>query len=89
VSVRRSDNSVAVEVADSGAGIDPDSTTHLFDRFKPDLNLDSNSGQGAGLGLYLARRVAELHDGTITVKSTKGNGSRFKIELPDGRPHAA
>jgi signal transduction histidine kinase len=45
--------------------------------------------EGAGLGLYLAGRIAELHDGTIEVSSTLGKGTKFVMILPQGDYGAA
>jgi signal transduction histidine kinase len=59
--------------------------------FQPFTQLDSSLTRqhaGTGLGLVLARRMAELHGGTVQVESTPGAGSRFTITLPwsPGRP---
>ncbi len=64
-----------IDVADSGPGIDEDRLPALFERFQ-------RSDSGSGLGLAIARRVVERHGGTIKVKTAKGQGSTFTIELP-------
>jgi signal transduction histidine kinase len=67
-----------VEVIDEGPGIPADLLPHIFDRFR--------SGKvrqgGLGLGLYLARRIAEMHGGEITVESETGKGARFRLYIP-------
>ena len=64
-----------IVVADSGPGIEEDRLPRLFERFQ-------RSDSGSGLGLAIARRVVERHGGTIRVKTSRGAGSTFTIELP-------
>jgi signal transduction histidine kinase len=59
-------------VRDNGIGIDPRYTGQIFDL---GLKLDKARGGGPGYGLYLARKVAEAHGGTVTVESALGEGS--------------
>ena len=66
-------------VRDNGIGIDPRYTSQIFD---PGLKLDKTRGGGPGYGLYLARKVAEAHGGTVTVESAPGEGSTFCLALP-------
>ena len=66
-------------VRDNGIGIDPRYTGQIFD---PGLKLDKSRGGGPGYGLYLARKVAEEHGGTVTVESALGEGSTFCLTLP-------
>ena len=61
-------------VRDNGIGIDPRYTGQIFDL---GLKLDKARGGGPGYGLYLARKVAEGHGGTVTVESAPGEGSTF------------
>ena len=67
-----------VEVADEGPGIPHDMLPHLFDRY---VTGGGRRG-GLGLGLYLAKRIAEVHGGDITVQSTPNQGTRFTLSLP-------
>ena len=72
---------MVVGIEDSGPGIDPAHLDHLFDPFFS----GRSAGRGKGLGLSIAWRVAETHDGSIR-HATIGNGpTRFEIELPEGR----
>ena len=64
-----------INVVDSGPGIDEERLPALFERFQ-------RSDSGSGLGLAIARRVVERHGGTIRVKTARGAGSTFTIELP-------
>ena len=73
-----SSNYVAIEIADTGQGIDPDEQAVLFERFRQ----GSHKRSGSGLGLYLSRRIAEAHQGTIQLKSELGKGSVFTVYLP-------
>jgi light-regulated signal transduction histidine kinase (bacteriophytochrome) len=65
-------------VRDNGIGIDPRYTGQIFDL---GLKLDKARGGGPGYGLYLARKVAEEHGGTVTVESAPGEGSTFCLTL--------
>ncbi|HEX2035306.1 MAG TPA: HAMP domain-containing sensor histidine kinase [Chloroflexota bacterium] len=69
-----------VTVSDQGPGIPAELVPRLFERFA--LGPGST---GLGLGLYLARRLAEAHGGTLTVDSTLGAGTHFTLALPAGR----
>lgn len=64
-------------VLDQGPGIDPALLPTLFKRFSP-----GPRSNGLGLGLYLARGVAEAHGGTVTAQSTLGEGTSFQMTLP-------
>lgn len=72
------DQSVIVEVKDTGIGITPEEQMTLFERFKK----GNHQRQGNGLGLYLSRQIIKAHQGSITVESEIGNGSIFTICLP-------
>ncbi len=86
VSARASADGVEVEVADTGPGLAPDDLQRVFDRFyRADPSRSRNTG-GTGLGLTIARRLVEAHGGSIEAESVVGQGSRFTIRLPAGRP---
>ncbi len=71
-----------IDVSDSGIGIDATILPHIFDRFyKADAARPTGQG-GMGLGLSIARKIIEMHGGTITAASTPGKGSTFTIALP-------
>lgn len=73
-------DSVLVQVRDSGPGIAPEHLPHLFERFyKADR---SRRDQGTGLGLAIAKHIVELHGGEIGVESTQGAGATFWFTLP-------
>jgi signal transduction histidine kinase len=75
LSVERGSGGPVIAVADEGPGIEEDRLPRLFERFQ-------RSDSGSGLGLAIARRVVERHGGTIRVKTARGEGSTFRIELP-------
>lgn len=82
VSTRRNDGCLEIAVTDTGIGIAREDLAKLF---KPLIQLDAGLARrrgGVGLGLALARRLAELHGGTIEVESEAGKGSRFTLRLP-------
>lgn len=80
-----------IDVIDTGIGLSPDLLTRAFDLFaQADRTLDRSEG-GLGIGLTVARKLAEMHGGTIEVRSEGlGHGSTFTVRLPLGdRPFAA
>ncbi|MEM8931352.1 MAG: HAMP domain-containing sensor histidine kinase [Acidobacteriota bacterium] len=79
VLLRRIDDRVFLQVEDTGCGIAADDLPHIFDRFYRSRGL---SATGAGLGLAIAQRIAELHGGRLRVESQVGVGSRFSFDLP-------
>jgi PAS domain S-box-containing protein len=82
VSARRADGALEIAVADTGIGIAQEDLTKLFKPFDQlDAGLARKHG-GVGVGLALARRLAELHGGTIEVESEPGKGSTFTLRLP-------
>ena len=82
VQARAADEAVEISVSDTGPGIAPDDLPRLFDRFYRADPSRSRSTGGSGLGLTIARRLAEAHGGTIEAESALGQGSRFIIRLP-------
>ncbi len=73
---------VAFEVEDDGPGIPEDQLERIFERFHQVDGSTSREQGGTGLGLSLARELARLHGGTVTVRSQLGMGSTFRAELP-------
>jgi signal transduction histidine kinase len=74
--------SIHISVKDNGVGISKKQMPDLFKKFSRLDNLLSVHAMGNGLGLYLARRVVELHKGRIKVASEHTIGSEFTIVLP-------
>lgn len=86
ISVWRKKGKIAVEVRDTGIGIDPEELDRLFERFyKSDK---ARHSEGTGLGLGIAKNIVQLHGGEITVSSAPGEGSAFTFTLPIRRKKA-
>ncbi|CAG0932981.1 two-component system, OmpR family, phosphate regulon sensor histidine kinase PhoR [Thermoflexales bacterium] len=80
---------VAVSVRDTGIGISSDTQQHLFSAFnQADMSTTRRFG-GMGMGLALAKRIAEAHGGKITFKSDAGQGSLFALWIPVRPPQSS
>jgi signal transduction histidine kinase len=76
-------SAIAIDVTDEGPGIAAEDRERIFDRF---VQLDrSRRGSGSGLGLPIARWIAEAHGGALTVESSGSAGSTFRVVLPKPR----
>lgn len=82
---------VAVQVRDTGVGIPAEDLPHIFERFYRVDRSRAQHGGGAGLGLSITARIAQLHNGHIRVESAPEEGSTFTIWLPrlKGEPPGA
>jgi signal transduction histidine kinase len=78
IEVKKTDQGVAIHVADSGEGMSPDHIPKIFDMFYR----GSLRSVGSGIGLYIVKEVVLKLNGTIRVHSEKGEGSEFIVELP-------
>ncbi|GKV68386.1 hypothetical protein NCCP2716_08840 [Sporosarcina sp. NCCP-2716] len=79
---RKDARTVRISVRDEGIGIDPEHLETIFDKFvQVNRNLN-RTAEGTGLGLPIAKSLAELHGGIIRAESEPGKGSTFTIELP-------
>jgi signal transduction histidine kinase len=80
VRIQRENGNATVAVIDQGVGISAEDQANLFTRFG---RIQSTQHvQGTGLGLWLSREIARMHDGDITVQSTFGSGSTFVLAVP-------
>jgi signal transduction histidine kinase/DNA-binding response OmpR family regulator len=79
--------SVAIKVRDTGIGISREEIPKLFDRFYQVDSSQTREHEGTGIGLAHTKELVELHHGTISVDSKKGEWTEFTIELPLGRDH--
>lgn len=82
ISIQQSSTYTAVSIADSGVGIRKGDMQKLFGKFVRIDNPLSASVKGTGLGLYWAKKVLDLHDGTIEATSRVNRGTTFTIKLP-------
>ena len=74
-----SDDNAVITVEDDGIGIPAEHSERIFERF---YRLSSTGGEGAGLGLAIVRSICHAHGGDVTVISTSGSGSIFRVTLP-------
>jgi signal transduction histidine kinase len=92
LSVVAHNDTVQMNVRDTGAGIPPENVPYIFEKFFQADNQASASAKGTGLGLAIAKSIVSAHGGSISVESTFGKGTTFSISLPvkasGGRHHA-
>lgn len=77
---------VAIEVRDTGIGIPADEQSLMFQRFFRASTAVGRAIPGVGLGLTIVKTIVEAHHGTLTMTSTEGVGTTFRIELPVEQP---
>jgi signal transduction histidine kinase len=73
---------VIISVADTGVGISSDDVPHIFERFWRADKVRSREVSGVGLGLPIARQIAEQHGASLDVRSEPGRGSLFTVRMP-------
>ncbi len=76
VRTRQTRFGVALDLIDTGCGMDENTAMHMFDAFY------STKNGGSGLGLPTARKIVEAHGGRIDVQSAAGHGTKFTVEFP-------
>ena len=87
ISVRRRDGWAELDVSDTGIGIPEDQLPLIFERFHR-ADAARSHREGAGLGLSIARQIAEAHGGRIEARSQPGEGSSFVLRIPRAGPFA-
>jgi two-component system NtrC family sensor kinase len=78
------DGSIVAEISDTGIGIAPENVAKIYDPFYTTKGV----GQGTGLGLAVTYGIVQEHAGRISVDSTPGHGTTFRITLPAARARA-
>jgi two-component system phosphate regulon sensor histidine kinase PhoR len=78
----RRGSEIEISVTDQGLGIESDKLSRLFERFYRVDKARSRKLGGTGLGLAIVKHIAEAHGGSVSVKSTPGEGSVFTVRLP-------
>ncbi len=83
VTIEETPELAILSVSDTGIGLSPEDQNLVFDRF---FRATTDRGEiGAGIGLAIVKSICTAHGGRITVESTKGKGSVFRMELPRAR----
>jgi two-component system, OmpR family, phosphate regulon sensor histidine kinase PhoR len=82
IRLHRREDRLELSIADSGIGISAEDQARIFERFyKADRSRQSSTG-GNGLGLAIAKRIVDMHRGSISVRSETGAGAEFLVVLP-------
>jgi signal transduction histidine kinase len=81
--VGQDEDYIDFEVIDNGIGMDPETQAKIFTAF-----FSAKGEKGTGLGLFIANKIIEQHGGHISVTSTLGKGTRFRIRIPKIMPQA-
>ncbi len=84
IQMRRQDNMIEFRISDTGIGISKDDQLRIFERFYKTDKSRNRSVKGSGLGLSIAKKIVELHHGSISVQSELDKGSTFIVRLPAG-----
>jgi PAS domain S-box-containing protein len=82
VSARAEEDSLFIEIADQGYGISESDLSRIFEKFYRVPRVQDAGVPGTGLGLSLVREIAELHHGSVSVRSEVGRGSTFTLRIP-------
>ena len=85
VSTREDGNDLVVEICDTGIGISEDNLHFIFEEFFRVKSKETQGINGSGLGLPIAKRIIEAHNGSIGVASEVGKGTTFYASLPQKR----
>lgn len=83
LNLEEADDELILKVSDNGIGLSPEELPHIFDRFWRADSSATRKKQGAGIGLALAKTLAESMDGELSATSTKGKGTTFTLTLPN------
>ncbi|MGB8952194.1 MAG: ATP-binding protein [Candidatus Aminicenantales bacterium] len=82
VCLKEDKETISLEVKDTGIGIPQEHLPHIFDQFYQVSRSESKKMKGSGLGLSIAKKIVDAHNGTIQVSSEHGKGSIFTVILP-------
>jgi two-component system OmpR family sensor kinase/two-component system sensor histidine kinase BaeS len=86
VSANKTETAVRFMVADTGSGLTPEQSKHVFERFYRTDDARQRDQSGSGLGLAITQELVRLHNGRIWVESAPGKGSTFCLEIPACAP---
>ena len=82
VSIHEKGKHIVIDVEDTGIGISQEHIPYIFDQFYRVKRSESQKQKGSGLGLSIAKKIVEAHQGKILVSSKSGKGSKFTVLLP-------
>ena len=82
--VKKDSAKAIITFEDNGVGIDPELQNYIFDMFYR----ANEKSDGSGIGLYIVKQAVEKLNGTIQVKSKKGEGTRFQVTIPNAGPES-
>ena len=71
-----------IEVTDQGIGISKEDQKKLFTPFFRADNAETREVNGTGLGLVICKQIVELHGGKMTLRSARGSGTSFQVQIP-------
>ncbi|MED3152783.1 HAMP domain-containing sensor histidine kinase, partial [Bacillus thuringiensis] len=80
--VEELESSVIISISDNGIGMEKEEMDRIFDRFYKVDTARARNVEGSGLGLSIVQKIVELHNGDVSVYSTKGEGTTVRVELP-------
>lgn len=86
VRITKGESNATISISDRGIGIPSSELGTVFSRFGRASNARRKGISGSGVGLYVSRKIAETHGGSIAVQSTEGAGSTFTVTLPLAHP---
>ncbi len=81
VTAHRSGGGIICRISDTGIGISPEALPHVFERFYKADQSRERSNAGSGLGLAIAKKIIDLHGGTIELTSQLGAGTTIIVSL--------
>jgi signal transduction histidine kinase len=84
IDAHKQEGGIEIDVADTGAGISPEALQFIFEPFRQGESPLTRRHGGAGMGLYVAKRLVEILGGTVTVESEIGRGSTFHVCVQAG-----
>lgn len=82
IQLRRLDDKVLISVIDTGAGINKDDLPYIFERYQKVKRIGTEENEGLGLGLTIVKKILEVHNIEIFVKSSEGKGTSFTFNVP-------